>query len=57
MRSLVQIFPKPYISAMHLFIVSLLRKMGAHPGLAKEPSIPFNIQKMDFLPNKAFHHQ
>ena len=38
---------------MHLFIcffvTDFVRKIGAHPGLAKEPLIPFNVQKMDFL--------
>ena len=54
-KSLVRTLPKPYISAMYLFICFLVtefvRKMGAHPGVAKEPIIPFNIHKMDFLPN------
>ena len=31
--------------------------MGAHLGLAKEPLIPFNVKKMDFLPNEAFCNQ
>ena len=41
---------------MHLFncyfFMDFVCKMGARPGLAKEPLIPFNIQKMDFLPNR-----
>ena len=37
---------------MHLLIRFLLRTLGARPGLAKEPLIPFNVQKMDFLPNR-----
>ena len=27
--------------------------MGARPGYAIEPLIPFKVQKMDFMPNKA----
>ena len=46
----------PYISAMHLFIcffvTDFVRKMWARPGLAEEPFIPFNVKKMDFLPNR-----
>ena len=26
--------------------------MGARQGLAKEPFIPFNVQKIDFLPKR-----
>ena len=41
---------------MHLFtclsVTDFVHKMGARPGLAKEPLIPFNIHKMDFLPNR-----
>ena len=41
---------------MHLFIsffvTDFVRKMGARPGLAVEPLIPFIVQKMDFLPNR-----
>ena len=37
--------------------MNFVRKMGARPGLAIDPLIPFNVQKMDFLPNTAFHHQ
>ena len=48
--------PGSYISTMHLlicfFVTDFVRKMGAHPGLAKGPLIPFNVQKMDFLPNR-----
>ena len=53
--SLIQILSEHYtcISAMHLFIcffvTDFVRKMGARPELAKEPLIPFNVQKMDFL--------
>ena len=40
---------------MHLFIsffvTDFVRKMGARPGLAVEPLIPFIVQKMDFLPS------
>ena len=54
-RSLVRILSRPYISATHLFICFFVtvsvRKMGARLGLAKEPLIPFNVQKMDFLRN------
>ena len=54
--SLVQILLGPYISAMHLFIcffvTDFVCKMGARPGSAKEPFIPFNVQKMDFVPNR-----
>ena len=46
---------------MHLFIFFFVKdfvcKMGARPGLAIEQLIPFNVQKMIFLPNKAFRHQ
>ena len=34
------------------FVMDFVRKMGARPGLAKEPLIPFIVQKMDFLPNR-----
>ena len=37
-----------YLSA----VIDFVRKMGARLGLAKEPLIPFNVQKMDFLANK-----
>ena len=51
----------PHIFSMHLFIsffvTDFVCKMGARPGLAKEQIIPFNIQKMNFLPNKTFRHQ
>ena len=51
---LVRIPPGSYISAMHLFIsffvTDFVRKMGARPRLAKEPLIPFIVQKMDFKP-------
>ena len=47
--------PVPYIFAMHLFIcffvMDFVCKMGVSLGLVKEPLIPFNIQKMDFLSN------
>ena len=36
------------------FVTNFVRKMGARRGLAIEPLILFNVQKMDFLPNKAF---
>ena len=61
-RSLVRILPGPYISAMYsflcFFVMDFVRKMvggggGARPpGFAKEPLIPFNVKKMDFLPNR-----
>ena len=48
-RSLIRILPEPHISAMHLFIgffvTDFVPKMGACQGLAKEPLIPFNVQK------------
>ena len=60
-KSLVRILPGRYISAMHLFICFIVTdfvcKMGACPGLAIESIIPFNVQEMNFLPNKAFHPQ
>ena len=64
-RSLFRIKPGPYISAMHLFICCFVtgffffffRKVGARPKSAIEKLIRFNVQKMDFLPNKAFRHQ
>ena len=50
--ALVRIPPGSYISAMHLFIsffvTNFVRKMGARPGLAVEPLIPFNVQKWTF---------
>ena len=37
---------------MHLlicfFVTELVHKMGACPGFAKKPSIPFNVQKMNY---------
>ena len=33
---------------IHLFLCYRVCKMGAHPGLAKQPLIPFNVKKMDF---------
>ena len=61
MAALVRIPPGTYISAMHLFIsffvTDFVHKMGARPVLAVESLIPFLVQKMDFLPNKAFGHQ
>ena len=54
--ALVRIPQGSYISAMHLFIsffvTDFVRKMGARPGLAVEPLIPFIVQKMDSLPNR-----
>ena len=53
---MVRIPPGSYISAMHLFIsffvTDFVCKIGAHPGLAVEPFIPFIVKKMDFLPNR-----
>ena len=58
---MVRILSGPYISTMHLlicfFVTDFARKMGARPGLAIEPFIIFNVQEMDFLPNKAFRYQ
>ena len=34
------------------FVTDFVRKIGARPGLAVEPLIPFIVQKMDFLPNR-----
>ena len=49
--ALVQILFEPYISAMHLlisfFVTDFVHKMGALQGLAIEPLIPFNVQKLD----------
>ena len=49
------LLPGTYISAIHLFIcffvTYLVRKTGARPGLAKEPLIPFNVQKWTFFLN------
>ena len=42
---------------MRFFVVDFVRKMGARPGMAIEPLIPFNVQNIDFLPNKVFRHQ
>ena len=46
----------PYISAMHLFIcffvMDVVLKMGACPGFAKEPLIPFTVQLMNNIRNK-----
>ena len=51
--SLVQILSESYIFAMHLFIcffvANFVHKIGALPGLAKEPLIPLNVQKIGFL--------
>ena len=30
---------------LFFFVTDFVRKMGAHPGLAKEPLIPFIVQK------------
>ena len=47
--ALVRIPPGSYISAMHLFIsffvTDFVHKMGARPGLAVEPLIPFIVKK------------
>ena len=37
-----------------LFVTDFIRKMRVCLGLAIEPLSPFNAQKKDFLPNKAF---
>ena len=52
LASLVQIGSGFYISAMHLFIcffvTDFVREMGAPPGLANEPLIPFHVKKWTF---------
>ena len=39
---------------IHLFLnlLDFVSKMGARPGLTKEPLIPFNVQKVDLLPDR-----
>ena len=50
--SLVRTLSESHISAMHLFIcffvTDFVRKIRARTGLAKEPLIPFNVQKIGF---------
>ena len=34
------------------FVTNFVRKLGAGPGLAKEPLILFNVKKRDFMSNR-----
>ena len=43
------IFMPCIYSFVSFFLTDFVCKMGACLGLAKEPLIPFNVQKMDFL--------